>query len=162
MTIVRKKLDEKLFDRIDTLFASAKDALSKGENEQAARLADEAWSMLPEPKFGWDFSTVCLTWLAETKASARIGLEGLIELVEKFNASEYCAPHVFGTRFVLGTLYFERQQLDKAFELFEAANALSGGQCFSERDPRYRKFFKQRRDEVKAQARAAKRPKTTN
>jgi thioredoxin-like negative regulator of GroEL len=141
---------------VDSTFAAAKEALENGDNAEAARLADEAWSMLPEPRFGWDYSYACLDWLVETKLGAPLGLESLTQLVETYVASEQCAADNFGARFSLGALYFEQQRLDEAFERFAEANKLSGGHCFTENDPRYRKFFKERRDEAKARARAAK------
>jgi len=149
-----KKLNEKLFDEIDTLHAEARAALGRNDPGAAARISDEAWAKVPEPKFCWDFSYVFVHRLVEFKRPTGQGLEEVTSIVQAYIASEYCKADNFGSHFLLGTLQFERGNLDEAFEAFKTANQLSGGYCFAGQDQKYRKFHKERKDALKKAARS--------
>lgn len=51
-----KDLNESVRDEIDVILRHAQKALTTGDKQSAAKLAAEAWSKLPDPKFGWDVS----------------------------------------------------------------------------------------------------------
>jgi tetratricopeptide (TPR) repeat protein len=139
-------LNKKVFDEIDTLHAEAKAALGRKDLGAAARLSDEAWAKLPEPKFGWDHSYNCLHRLVEFKRPTGQGLQEMISLVQGYIASEYFRADTFGSHFLLGTLYYDVGELDRAFEAFQTADKLSGGYCFNSQDPKFRKFYKEQKD----------------
>ena len=147
-------LSEKVFDELDILHAEAKSALGRKDLEGAARISDDAWARLPEPKFAWDHSYICLHRLVECKRPTGKGLDEMVSLLQAYIASEYHSADNFGTRFLLGTLQFDLGKLDQAFEAFQAAGKLSGGYCINGQDPLYRKFYKERKDALKKAARS--------
>ena len=123
------------------LFAKAKRAILIGDTATADELCDAAWARMPEPKFGWDVTYVCLRGtVTYLRAAGRY--DKALGLVNDYLASDYYLDYQDGPYFWLGTLHYEKGEMAKAYEHFDRANAMSRGRCFVEEDPRYVRFFK--------------------
>lgn len=123
------------------LFARAKQASEVGNYAETERRCDEAWARIPEPRFGWDVTYMCLSGMVDfLRAAGRY--DKVITLVEDYLSSEYCLDYEVGPYFWLGTLHYEKGDLGKAYSYLERANKMSRGRCFVEEDPKYKQFFK--------------------
>jgi len=138
------RLDESVLERIHAIQWRAKAALDRADHEQAAVLALQAWDAVPEPKFGWDRSYVFLFSLFRSTRLSRRRKE-VIGIVNDYLRSDYYLAIEDGPHFWIGALSFEEGQLDTAFENLERAVQISRGRCFREEDPKYKKFFDERR-----------------
>lgn len=123
------------------LFGKAKEATSHGNHAKAESLCDEAWARIPEPKFGWDVSYMCVLGMVKFLRSAGKH-DKAIDLVNAYLASEFYSDFEDGPYFWLGTLHYEKGDLLKAFEYFDRANKMSRGRCFVEEEAKYKQFFK--------------------
>jgi tetratricopeptide (TPR) repeat protein len=126
---------------IYAVFSEAKQAAAAGDHARAEQLCEDAWGRIPEPKFGWDVTYVCLGAFVKYMGASR-SYDKPIEAVNAYLGSPYYAEYQDGPYFWLGSLYYEKGDLARAFEYFERANAMSKGRCFVEEDPRYKAFFR--------------------
>jgi hypothetical protein len=76
----------------------------------------------------------------------------LTTILKDYIASKYFLPDDYGPHFWLGTLAFESGDTSAAYEHFSKADKLTGGRCFSDEDPRYKKFYREMRAERKSQS----------
>lgn len=137
-------LDTKVLEGIHAIQWRAKAASDSGNPEEAARLALEAWANVPEPKFGWDRSYMFLFSLFRFgRLSTR--RRDIIAIVSEYLHSEYYRPEEDGPHFWIGALLFEEGDLGAAFDSLQRAVQISRGRCFREEDPKYKKFFDERR-----------------
>jgi len=139
--MLKPKLDAALRDAILGLFALARKARDSENRVDAVRLSEEAWAQVPEPKFGWDVTYVFLSRMVRFFRDGGQIDEG-IQLVNSYLGSGNHLDYEDGPYFWLGTLYFEKGELQKAYEHFVRAEKMSGGGCFREEDPRYKQFVK--------------------
>jgi tetratricopeptide (TPR) repeat protein len=126
---------------IDDLFQQAKQAIASGDHASAVQLCEEAWNRIPEPRFGWDTTYVRLGIFVKFMRASR-SYDKPISIVNAYLGSEHYRDYQHGPYFWLGTLYFEKGDLETAFDYFQRANAMSRGRCFVEEDPRYKAFFR--------------------
>lgn len=132
-----KDLDISLRDEIDKQFRSARAQLNAGSIEHAVQTGREAWSRLPEPKFGWDVSKSYTHALALLYRDAKMFSEG-IKLMESLFASGTVLAHQDRPYFVLGTLYYEAGDLENARRWLGDANRISKGRTFRDEPEKYR------------------------
>jgi tetratricopeptide (TPR) repeat protein len=131
-----KNLEVSLRDKLDSLFREAITKTKTGENAEAIRLAELAWSQYPEPKLDWDVS-----W-SYTRAMARVYRDtgnfqkALDVLYPLYNSNEMI--HKDGPAFYLGTVYFEMEDMVNAKKWLSEANTLSRGRCFRDEDKKYK------------------------
>ncbi len=136
-------------DPIYAVLAKAKPAVESGDNQLASQYSDEAWALVPEPRFGWDSSYICTHHTV--KILRRAGLyDKAIALVNSYMTSGFHLDYQDGPYFWLGTLHFEIGEMEEAFGLLKRANSMSGGRCFLEEDPKYKKFLKTFKSESRA------------
>lgn len=128
----------------------AKAAFEKSDFEEAGRLALEAWEIVPEPKFGWDRSYMFLFSLFR---SGRLSShrKRIIDIVDDYLRSAWYLDGQDGPHFWRGALLFEEGQFDAAFEDLQRAAKMYRGRCFQEEDPRYKKFYDERRKGIASQ-----------
>ncbi|ULQ46503.1 hypothetical protein JN531_015560 [Flagellatimonas centrodinii] len=126
---------------IYALLRKAQEAIAIGDEDSAERFCDDAWNAIPEPKYGWDSSYICTSHEVALLRSLR-RFDKAISLTQGYLDSGFHLEYEDGPFFWLGTLHFEKDDLDKAYEFFERANKMSRGHCFREEDPKYKLFFK--------------------
>jgi len=136
-------LDEKLRNELDLLFRMARQKFSSGDGNGAIMLAETAWSKLPEPKFGWDVSKSYTHALAKLYRDAKL-YELAINLMNSLFASGTVKPYQDGPVFLMGTILFEKGDLDSAYHFFDEAKRISKGRCFVGEDKKYADFHRQR------------------
>jgi hypothetical protein len=134
-------LDSALRDKIDAMFIEAKGKLATANASGAVQDAENAWTTLPEPKFGWDVSK------SYTHALAKIyrdtgSFAMAISLMNELFASGTVKPHQDGPRFVMGTIYFEMDDLENSLKWFRDADQISKGRSFQGEDTKYHEFYK--------------------
>ena len=152
MTNVAASLNPKELERIHAMQRRAKAAFDGSDPEEAGRLALEAWAAVPEPRYGWDHSYMFLFFLFRLgrRSSQR---KAIIDIVTGYLRSSYYLPVEDGPYFWLGALLFEENQFDAAFENLQRAVQISHSRCFREEDPKYKKFFDERRKQLPARSR---------
>lgn len=131
-------LDISLRDEIDLAFRSAKQRLREGDIDVAVKLGEEAWSRLPEPKFGWDVSQSYVHALALMYRDSARFADG-VALMDALFASGTVLEYEDRPRFVLGTIYYEMGDMENARRWLGEANRISKGRCFREEPEKYRK-----------------------
>jgi hypothetical protein len=137
-------LDPLTLAEIHAIQWRAKAAFDRADHEEAANLALQAWDAVPEPKYGWDHSYVFLASLfRRARLSAR--RSEIMRIVREYLDSDFYLAIEDGPHFWLGALLFEEGQFEAAFENLERAARISRGRCFREEDPKYKKFFDERR-----------------
>lgn len=143
METTAPQLNPKIVDAIEDLLLEAKNALNRGDPDATAKACMQVWESLPEPKYQWDFSYVFLHGMVKYLRPARRNYEELIKILEGYISSKYFDAEDYGPYFWLGTLAYERGDLETAYQYLAKANELTGGRCFGDEDPRYRKFFRE-------------------
>lgn len=133
-------MDEAIRLRVYGLFTEAKECVARGNLDRAAHLCEEAWKLIPDPKYGWDSSYMCVLGMAQFLRGAQ-RYDRAIEIVQGYLDSEYHEEYQHGPHFWLGTLHFEKGELGVAYSCFDRANKISRGRCFRDEDPRYKAFF---------------------
>jgi tetratricopeptide (TPR) repeat protein len=134
-------MDESIRLAAYALYKRCDDAIKVNDFASAERLCEEAWQLIPEPKFCWDSSYMCLSHTVTLLRGARRYDRARL-LVQEYLDSGFHLEYQDGPYFWLGTLYYEMGNLDEAFALFDRANRMSRGRCFKEEDPRYETFYK--------------------
>jgi hypothetical protein len=112
----------------------------------------QIWERLPEPKFQWDLTYMFLHGMVRYLRPAHRYYDELTTILKDYIASKYFLPDDYGPHFWLGTLAFESGDTSAAYEHFSKADKLTGGRCFSDEDPRYKKFYREMRAERKSQS----------
>jgi hypothetical protein len=148
--MLKPKLDPALRDAILALFAQARKALDSENRDEAVSFSTEAWARVPEPKFGWDVTYVFLSRMVRFFRNGAQIDEG-IKLVNGYLGSGHHLEYEDGPYFWLGTLYFEKGDLQRAYDYFVRAEKMSGGRCFRDEESRYKQFFKTFKSNVTAQ-----------
>lgn len=136
-----KDLNPAIRDEIDKLFIRSKGKLDSGDTTGAIQDAEMAWNILPEPKFDWDVSQSFTHALAETYRDTG-DFQNSLNLMQKFFASGTIESYEDGSRFILGTIYFEMNDEENAKKWFAEANRISKGRCFQGEDKKYLTFYK--------------------
>ncbi|HKE83195.1 MAG TPA: hypothetical protein VKB50_05560 [Vicinamibacterales bacterium] len=134
-------MDESIRTAAYDLFRQAKESLQTQDFASAERCCMEGWGLIPEPKYGWDSSYMCLLYVVRFLRGARC-YDLAMKLVHEYLLSGYHHDYVYGPYFWLGTLHFEKGEMAEAFGQFDRANKMSAGRCFKEEDPRYKSFYK--------------------
>jgi len=140
MTLTAKRMDEPIRLQVYEKFGAALNALKTGDRRGAYDLGEEAWALVPEPKYGWDTSYMCLLMMVKALRGAG-KCDPAIELVNGYVTSPHYAPHESGPYFWLGTLYFEKGDFAQAHSYLDRANKMSRGRDFVDEDKRYRDFY---------------------
>jgi tetratricopeptide (TPR) repeat protein len=133
-------IDEAVRLRVYSLFKEARAALLAADRDSCKHLCNEAWALIPDPKFGWDVSYMCVLAMAEFLRDAG-ALEQALDTVDAYLASPYYLEYQDGPHFWLGTIYFEQGRFAEAFLHMDKANGMSRGRCFAEQYQRYKAFF---------------------
>jgi hypothetical protein len=136
-------LDSTVRDKNDAMFIEAKGKLNAGDASGAVQGAETAWKTLPEPKFGWDVSKSYTHALAKIHRDTG-SFPNAISLINELFASGTVKPHQDGPRFLMGTIYFEMDDLENSIKWFREADQISKGRCFQGEDKKYHEFYKNR------------------
>jgi tetratricopeptide (TPR) repeat protein len=134
-------MDESIRVRVYDLFKQAKEALESDDNCAAELCCDQAWNIIEEPKYGWDSSYMCLLYAVRYLRGASC-YDKAIALVDGYLTFGHHHSYEDGPYFWLGTLWYEKGELGKAFSYFKKANKISKGRCFVEENSKYKTFYK--------------------
>jgi hypothetical protein len=134
-------MDESIRLAAYDLFRQAKEFVQAQDFATAERCCIQAWGLIPEPKYGWDSSYMCLLYAVKFLRGAKC-YDVPMKLVHEYLLSGYYRDHEDGPYFWLGTLHYEKGEMAEAFNQFDRANRMSRGRCFKEEDPRYKAFYK--------------------
>lgn len=134
-----KDLDVPLRDEIDALFRDARAKLEAGKKDEAVAQAQAAWGKLPAPKYDWDVSSSYVLALAGILRDARLFPEALKVMDELF-ASGTVLPYEDQPRIMLGSIYAEMGDREKAKKWIGEANRMSKGRCFFGKWLKYREY----------------------
>ena len=130
-------LDPKLREKIDAAFIQAKKLLKEGSINEALELGKEAWHMLPEPKFDWDVTQSYTHAMATLYRDAK-KYDVAIALMKEMLASRELKPYQDRPYFILGTIYYEKGDMQEARYWLKKADKISRGRCFQEEPVKYK------------------------
>jgi hypothetical protein len=140
MTTAPETMDDSIRLLVYEKLGAAMKAASAGDLNTARALSTEAWQHIPEPKYGWDTSYMCLRGIVNVLRG--IGdHDRAIGLVNDYLASQYYSDSEAAPFFWLGTLYFEKGDTEQAYAHMDRANQKSKGRVFVDEDKRYRDFY---------------------
>ncbi|MBB1335986.1 hypothetical protein H5154_22400 [Pseudoalteromonas sp. SR44-5] len=132
-----------LRDKIDALYISAYKALEVKNVDIAKKKADEAWGLLPEPKFDWDVTLSFVTAICEMYRELTLYNDALqiIEQLLEYRDKNKVGGFHGGIIFLKATIYYEMEQLPISYQWFNKANDMSRGRCFVDEPKKYKTFF---------------------
>ncbi|MCG9761807.1 MULTISPECIES: hypothetical protein [Pseudoalteromonas] len=129
-----------LRDEIDALYISAYKLLEANDVDTAQEKAEEAWRLLPEPKFDWDVTLSFVTGICKMYRELSLH-EKAHNIINELLDSDHLNDYDDGPLFLKATLYFEQGEFKQAYEWFAKANSISRGRCFVEQPKKYKTFF---------------------
>lgn len=138
-------LDLKLRNEIDDLFISSYDAYKANNPDEMMRLADIAWSKIPDSKFSWDVSWSFVQSMVYTYIDFG-NMKEALNLIDLYIDSGYLFDYEDGPFFLKGKVLFLMNRKDQSFEFFDKANSISKGRCFKDEDDKYLKFYLSEKD----------------
>lgn len=122
--------------------------LAAGNMDAASRLAIKVWSLVPEPKYGWDSSLSYMR--AMVKVLRQSGSYGeAIEILNGHLTSDYYRDYEYHPHFLLGTVYYAIGQLESAKLHFKEAHKIGGMRCFQGEPPEYKQLIRGKSSERK-------------
>jgi tetratricopeptide (TPR) repeat protein len=134
-----KSLDVPLRDQIDALFRDARARMNEGKKDESVALARKAWDLFPEPRFGWDVTQSYTIAMAAILRDAGL-LQEALQLIEADFASGVVLKHQDQPRIMLGSIYAEMGDRERAKRWIGEANLLSRGRCFFGMWLKYRSY----------------------
>lgn len=134
-----KDLPVPLRNEIDALFKDARAKINAGQKDEAVALARQAWGKFPEPKFTWDVTQSYAIAFSAILRDAGLYQEALRVMEDDF-ASGAVKPHQDQPRIMLGSIYAEMGDREKAKKWIGEANLLSKGRCFFGMWLKYRSY----------------------
>lgn len=134
-----RNLEVPLRDEIDSLYKQAQTKLDNSDKDEAVKLAYEAWSKLPAPKYEWDVSKSFTHALAKILRDSG-KLDEAVRVMEDLFASGTVKPYQDGPPFVLGTIYAAMGDETNARKWLREANRISKGRCFVGQPAKYRQY----------------------
>lgn len=138
--------DPALSDRLEAVFAESRRAWAEGDPERAARLAEEAYAGLPEPRERWGY----LSQIVPYDTARRSIQAGDPVLARRWleRARAAYGDDVDAARSMLGLLEgiicYHEGDLDRAFAWFKATHDFEGHRPFRKYDPAYLRFYQDR------------------
>lgn len=135
-----KDLNESVRDEIDVILRHAQKALTTGDKQSATKLVEEAWSKLPDPKFGWDVSKSFAHAVAELYRDTG-NFSAALKVMNNLFLSGTVKPYQDGPYFILGTIYFELGDLENAKKSLIKAAKISKGRCFNGEPEKYKSII---------------------
>ena len=135
-----KNLPLNLRDKIDALYISAYEALEKKDLNTAKEQAENAWELLPEPKFDWDVTLSFVSGICDMYKELGF-YEKSHKIVDELLNSDHLDDYDDGPIFLKGAIYFEQGKLELAKEWFDKANTISKGRCFVSQPKKYKAFY---------------------
>ena len=135
-----KNLPVNLRDKIDALYISAYEALEKKDLNTAKEQAENAWELLPEPKFDWDVTLSFVSGICDMYKELGF-YEKSHKIVDELLNSDHLDDYDDGPIFLKGAIYFEQGKLELAKEWFDKANTISKGRCFVSQPKKYKAFY---------------------
>ena len=134
------QLDKKIQLKINNLIDEGSEEYDKGDLNKAIESLKLAWSELPDTKFGYDDSYHIARYIVIISMELKIfsqALEwGLV--VQKCDPER---PDIGEKEFLLGQVFFESGDLEKAKFYLNIASQKSDNLCFIEQDPKYQKLI---------------------
>ncbi|NTS77879.1 hypothetical protein HR060_13550 [Catenovulum sp. SM1970] len=127
-------------DEINNLFIQAFNKLDEGNTVKAQKIAEHAWSLLPEPKYDWDVTLSLVSDICEMYRELSL-FESSHKIVDELISSGHLKEYQDGPLFLKGTIYFEQGKTDEAKQWFDKANTISKGRCFVGEPKKYKAFF---------------------
>jgi len=130
-----RALDQPVADAIFSVMTEGYEFAKKGETAVAGSRMQQAWDMIPEPKLGWDISTIAVLLIAKFYRS--IGdYTKAHEWADRFLTLEHLPGD--GAPFILkGSIYYEAGDLAAAREWLKKGLEVGRRRAFSGEDPKY-------------------------
>jgi hypothetical protein len=134
-------LEQSLQEKIDELIAQSDLASGKSDYNGSAEFLQQAWELLPNPKFNYDESYHLAKYLVneylvlrDFNAAKKWSETLLLCDLERIDSGE--------REFISGKVEFERGNLKEAKAFFLVANIKSRGRCFEGEDKKYKNLIK--------------------
>lgn len=134
------KLSKDKRDEIDAILCQAQETLNTGDKEYSAKLANQAWGLLPDPKFEWDVSKSFAHAVAELYRDSG-KFSAALNIMNDLFSSGTVKPYQDAPHFILGTIYFEMGELKDAKTSLIKANEISKGRCFNDQPDKYKNIL---------------------
>lgn len=128
-------LDEKIFNKIESICKQGDDALDNEDLEDALALYEKAWKLIPDPKASW----VVSTWVLSALADVYFYSADYPKALEALNDAMLC-PEGLQNPYLhlrLGQVHLELGSEEKAREELMLALKEGGKELFEGDDPKY-------------------------
>lgn len=144
MTEPPRELDDQVHGELANLCAEGDDLARAGEFRDAIARYNQAWALIPEPRYEWRASTWVLAAIADAsflggyRTTARDALDYVM----------YC-PDAIGNPFLhlrRGQVLYDDSQLDAAADELMRAYMGAGREVFADENPKYIRFLATRAD----------------
>lgn len=127
-------------EKIEELINQAYDAYEPDSIEKSISLLNQAWEFLPEDKTAWNEGYKVVKNIIETYFYSR-NLSQAEKWIDIFLEIDKKQRDYGEAPFLSAKILFDLGDLSRAKELIQLANAKSGGRCFSDEDPKYKKLL---------------------
>ena len=133
------KLDDKLFNTIETLNTKAENFIENEQFLEAIKEYQKAWNTLPEPRQLWDAAL----WIKVGQVECLLTLDDFKSAKEKLLEAIICNGAVNNPliHLLLGICCFELNDTQCARDELQLAYDLEGAGIFQEGDEKYQKFL---------------------
>lgn len=136
------QLPDETYEKIVALSGRADELASAGNYETAIGVYNEAWQLLPEPKAQWEAAT----WVLAAIADAAF-LGGYPVMARQAVDYVMHCPGAVGNPFLhlrRGQVLLDQQEPEAAADELMRAYMGAGAEIFSNEDPKYLEFLRQR------------------
>ena len=141
------KLDNKLFEKIQTFNQKGESFIENGQLNEAIKEYQKAWNTLPEPKQIWDAAL----WIKVAQAEIYLELDDFTKGKQKLLDAILCSGAVSNplVHLLLGICCFEMGDKQCSREELQIAYDLEGESIFQDGDEKYQQFLKSSQDKDK-------------
>jgi tetratricopeptide (TPR) repeat protein len=139
-----KQLPKEIIDEMSVYGKQSRELQAQNNFTEAEVLLLKIWNLLPEPKFGWGNTNNLLYGIVDFYRRW-----GKHEVAKKWIAKaleQDLQPHEYIQYLEAGKTYFEAGEFDTARGYFEKAFKISGARGFSGEDPKYLKFYREKKN----------------
>jgi hypothetical protein len=139
MSELPRELDHDTHDQVTKLCADGDDLARAGDFREAIARYNQAWMMIPEPRYEWRASTWVLAAIADASYLGGFGASAL----QALDYVMHC-PDAIGNPFLhlrRGQVFYDDDQLDAAADELMRAYMGAGPEIFVSEDPKYLQFL---------------------